>query len=437
MVKTPSFQLPDNSPTQSGIACFVRVCLLALLLPNALQAEPSAASCSLSVLSELGWQLDTTDSTPGTRHENTCASDRRPVFEINPSETPAALLQRSTDALDSITTRCLVNRRYQAPIRRAINKLTANKGFTFLEGGQDPRDPFEAPAPQWQASLNHGYDIPANRISTAIDTLYTEPFRAECSTAVQIAQLAVLREYYGRFTDHILHPKDIGIGIWREYAKSPSIAANDPLLMDKRRMKRPLKSLAQLGKNAFYGQTGYLRSRRGEDFIDSTDNRGQNFLIVSISDNAVRSLLDLKKPLSIINRTAGRVWKKYYRRLIAGEDKQALVAEMLIELESTALFFSEIKVYVHPLGVRTFAELLARQFNYNPRTSYRLTVYADYQSGYINSRFIDYRLKQCTGESYCRRIDRRHYELTDASGQRQPLAYDNSAACNDALSAMK
>ena len=327
-----------------------------------------------------------------------------------------------------------MNRQYIDGIKTAIVNLTDNKEFKFISGGADPRDPFIPPDNSWIPAANRGYDLPASSVSSSIDSLYQKPFSAECAAATQIAQLAILKEHYGVFTDAIIQPEEVGIGVWPAYIKAPSIAAHQALLLDSKQRKRALKELAVLGKGAFYNQSGYLRPYKGNEFIDSVDNRGQNFVIVELSDDALDSLRKRAQPLKEFNRITRDLWKKYRRKMTRdGLDKEDLSEQMKEELEAIDPFFKEVMVYVHPLSVRNFAFHLARQFKWNPRTPYIFEVYEDFQSGYFHERYIDYRLRQCRQEAYCRKADNDHYYLTDHTGLPDGKTYTSSRACSAAL----
>jgi hypothetical protein len=410
---------------------FVSAVVSLLLTANTALAANSELSCKLGLLKDLGWQIQSTTGFPGVQNGNACESVMPPVFTYNTStENDSDLLARANSAMQSITTRCLVNRQYIEAIKVAIVNLTANKEFEFIQGGADPRDPFVPPDDNWASAGNRGYDLPSGSISSAIDSLYTKPFIAECAAATQIAQLAILKEHYGVFTDAMIQPTEVGIGIWPEYIKAPAIAAHEPLLLDSRQRKRALKSLATLGKGAFYGQSGYLKPYKGDDFVDSIDNRGQNFVIVELTDNAVNSIRKQSAPLKAFNKISRKIWKKYRKKLKDEEsDIETLSSEMREELESADPFFKDIMVYVHPLSVRNFAFHIARQFKWNPRTPYVFEVYEDFQSGYFHQRYIDYRLRQCQQQAYCRKADSGHYYLTDETGIPSDTVYGSAGAC--------
>ncbi len=393
-------------------------------------AANSELSCKLGLLNDLGWQIQSTTGFPGINNGNTCESEVPPVFTYNAdTESKADMLSRANGALRSTTTGCLVNREYIDAIKIAIVNLTANKEFEFIQGGADPRDPFVPPDNSWATAGNRGYDLPSTSISSAIDSLYTKPFIAECAAATQIAQLAILKEHYGIFTDAMVRPQEVGIGIWPEYIKAPAIAAHQPLLLDSSQRRRALKALAQLGKGAFYGQSGYLKPYKGDDFVDSIDNRGQNFVIVELTRQSVTAIRSRTQPLKEFNRISRKIWKKYRKKLRDGTDLETLSDQMKEELEDTDPFFKEVMVYVHPLSVRNFAFHIARQFKWNPRTPYVLEVYEDFQSGYFHERYVDYRLRQCQQQAYCRKADSDHYYLTDETGIPGDAVYPSASAC--------
>lgn len=390
-------------------------------------------SCNLGVLKDLGWKISPTTASPGIENPDTCQNKSAPIFTYNQSiESRSDILTRSEAALSSVTSRCLVNREYKKSMKHSIGKLITNEGFEFPTTAPDPRDPF-IPPPSWVAAGDRGYDIPANSISHSLNDLYTEPFVAECAAAAQIAQLSLYSEHYGIFTDAMLQPRDIGVGIWPEYIKNPSLSDKSALLINTNKRKRALKVLAELGQGAFYGQSGYIKPYRTMNYIDSMDNRGQNFVIVGISSDAVAAIKQRKRPIKELSKISRDVWRKYKKRFDQGEDKAALSEEIKVELESTDPFFSEVKIYVHPLNIKTFAYHLARQFKWNPRTPFVLELYEDYQSGYFFKRYIDYRRKQCKMQAYCRRIDRKHTVLTDKTGIPDTTTYSSMRQCEEAL----
>lgn len=422
--------LPHSTKTISAIT------LLALLTANSAIAAYSELSCKLGLLQDFGWQVARTDTPPAIHHADACEPDSTPLFTYDTNvESNPVILERATRAIYSTTSRCLVNRSYLEGIKTAIVNLTDNKDFKFVSGGTDPRDPFIPPDNSWTPATDRGYDLPASSLSDSINALYKKPFIAECAAAAQIAQLAVLKEHYGVFTDAIIQPAEVGIGIWPEYVKAPSIAANKPLLLGAKQRKRALKELAVLGKGAFYNQGGYLRPYKGDNFVDSIDNRGQNFVIVELGDDAMTSMRTRPQPLKEFNRITRKVWKKYRKRMTrGGEDKEVLSVEMREELEKADPFFRDVMVYVHPLSVRNFAYHLARQFKWNPRTPYVFEMYEDFQSGYFYERYIDYRLHQCQQTAHCRQVDSNHFYLTDGSGLPDGHIYRSKHACDAALS---
>ncbi len=371
--------------------------LLLCLLPSLPLHAADALSCRLDVLRNLGWQTVADSPSPGYENTNTCNTDRTPVFKYNTSsEDTATLLTRSADSLNSVTSKCLYNRNYQTAVKASVEKLSNNAEFKFLPVGDDPRDPFLPPEGTWDTKSARGYDIPLSSITGSINSLYEKPFVAECSTAAQIAQLAALTEHYGTTADSMLSLKEVGIGTWRQYARSPSIAAKQSLFIDRKaRRKGGLAKLASYGRAAFYGQIGYIKPYKGIDYVDSLDNLGQNYVIVNLTDLAVASIKARKKPLKELSKVSRNMWKKYRQLQTKGEPMEKLVIDMQAELEAADPFFRDIEIYVHPLRTKNFAHHIARQFSYNSRTPYVFEVYEDYQPGFFYNRFIEHSMKEC------------------------------------------
>lgn len=350
----------------------------------------------MQTLEKLGWKT-IANSRAGFENTNTCNTDRIPVFKYNKTtENAERLLARSKDALESITSKCLFNRKYHSAVQTSVKSLTDNRYFKFLPAGNDPRDPFLPPENTWDTKSARGYDIPLSSISGSIQSLYEKPFVAECSTAIQIAQLGALSEHYGPTGDKMIGLNEVGIGTWRQYAKLPSIAAKQSLFIDRKaRRKGGLSTLARHGKSAFYGQIGYIKPYKGVKFVDSLDNLGQNYMIVNITDVAVAAIKARKKPLKELSRLSINTWKRYRIRQAEGAKIDELKKQMQAELEAADPFFRDIEIYVHPLRTKNFAEHIARQFGFNPRTPYVFEVYEDYQPGFFYNRFIQHSLDAC------------------------------------------
>jgi len=352
-------------------------------------------SCRLELLGDLGWQTTNRAGAPDILNTRTCQHDLPPYLNLANQASAQQLLSLANSALRSDTTRCLINRQLKRSVFEATRKIIGNTDFIFPEPGEDPRDPFKPPMSHWVPSSRRGYDIPSKSLSDGIVSLYKKPVVAECAAAIQIAQLASLVEYFDE-SDRFVTPREIGIGIWREFAKSPSIANNSPLLINRKQRKHGLRRLADLGRGAFYNQSGYMSPVNSDpEFIDSLDNRGQNFLIVDITENAVTDLQNKRQPLRELNRVSVKIWKKFNRLRSTGLDKDTLEELMENDLLAADSFFKEVTVYIHPLRTGTFAKFLARQFRYNPRTAYRFEIYEDYQTGYFFKKYVNYRLSEC------------------------------------------
>ncbi len=401
--------------------------LLLVLFTGSLQANP--LQCRIDILDSLGW--NTVAANRGHADTiNTCDNFVAPVFHF--SENPAEqqqMIELADAALDSDTSRCLMSRSFGRSVRVAIDKLIGNQSFTFPRGGTDPRDPFIPPEQSWLPAHRRGYDSPRQSVSGAIESLYQEPFIAECAAAKQIGQIASLYEHYKTDIDDLLHPREIGIGLWQRYLSSPAIRARIPLLVNSTNRKNALSTLAELGQFAFNGQMGYLRASKGEDYIDSPDNRGQNFIITRITPAAVEALRERKKPLKELSAISKKLWRKYSKKLQTGATREELRRQFETELENTDPFFREADIYVHPLGVRTFAFHIARQFRYNPRTPYILEIYEDHLSGYTYQRFLTQRKFRCDQQAYCRKIDKRTYLMVGKDGKPRGALYNSVKSC--------
>lgn len=374
------------------------VVLCSLSLSTGTHANDSVV-CGLELLEELGWETGNFTDSAENLNAETCQHDLTPRFNTGGETTGAGnsrLFSRIKSALRSTTNRCLFSRKLRVSVEDATNRIIDNTEFIFPEPGDDPRDPFTPPDTNWSASDKRGYDIPSNTLTEGIRSLYQKPVVAECAAAIQVAQLATLVEHFGNETDRFVTAQEIGIGVWREFAKSPSIKANTPLLISRKQRKYALKRLAALGGGAFYNQSGYISPVNNTlEFIDSLDNRGQNFLVLDITEEAVTDLKNRHHPLRELNRITLEIWHNYNRLRATGLSMEILVNLLEKELLSTDSFFRGVTVYIHPLRTGTFAKFLARQFRYNPRTAYKFEIYEDFQSGYFFNRYVNHRLSMC------------------------------------------
>ncbi len=408
-----------------------QLCNLALLsLLGITTAHANPLQCRVEMLESLGWHTVADSGVSHADNINTCDSFDAPVFHYDSDpQATRQMIELADRALDSDTSRCLTSRKFGRSIRVAVDKLLDNKAFTFPRGGTDPRDPFIPPKSTWQPTRKRGYDSPATRVSSAIKSLYHEPFIAECAAAKQVAQIASLYEHYQDDIDDLLHPREVGIGLWQRYLNSPAIRARTPLLVNSADRKHALRKLAALGRYAFNGQMGYIRAANGEEFIDSLDNRGQNFLITQISPAAVEALRQRDDPLRELSALSVQMWRKYSDKLADGGTRKALRKQFEAELSELDPFFSEVEIYVHPLGVRTFAFHIARQFRYNPRTPYTLEMYEDHLNGYTYQRFLTRGKYRCDQQAYCRPIDTQAYLMIGRDGKPRGASYNSLKTC--------
>lgn len=361
---------------------------------------------------------------------NTCEEFVAPTFVYQPDPANRAeMIKRADRALRSTTSRCLFSRRLGRSVRTAIARLRLNEAFVFPTEGEDPRDPFLPPGKTWLPARKRGYDVPAQSISSGVEALYQQPFVAECAAAKQIAQVASLYENFGTELNNLLHPREIGVGLWQRYLESPAIRARVPLLIGRAHRQSALRNLASLGRYAFNGQMGYIRPDRGRNFIDSADNLGQNFIITEVNNNAVFALRNRARPLQELNAITRDLWSKYAALLERGLPVKALRKQMHAELLEADPFFSDIKVYVHPLGIKNFAYHIARQFRFNPRTSYSFEMYEDYLYGFAYRRYIQHNLNGCKEITYCRSIEKKRHLLIGPSGRALGASYSSRKAC--------
>jgi hypothetical protein len=113
--------------------------------------------------------------------------------------------------------------------------------------------------------------------------------------------------------------------------------------------------LAKLGPAAFPGLTGVIRD------IRNVDGANENFVFVSVSDAAIRSLLE-KGGMQWAGEAAVEardLWKRRRRPGLRADELQAM--ERRIQEIDADPIFSGIRVYVHPYGIVPLGEIVVKK----------------------------------------------------------------------------
>ena len=392
---------------------------------NLLSAASPTEKCALDHLKSLGWRVlpSATGTQPqihaGTPCDSATLEEAQAkgdlVIEL-PAQSSGADLTSLLAMLPGLTrdsaSMCAYKFKVGQSVKAATQKLAANPGLRF-SGNQITFVDFGIFANEfkgWRETSFLGTSYIPNRSNArSIKTFYNESVKMECAVGLQIAQYASLYELYGDADfDRAFEKQEIVIGVWDRLAYSPSVTQgshrgrtlNDPLAQE----------ISQQGTQALVGISGYIGNVFGEKFLDQSADRGENYIITSVSKAAGENLKK-NHGLAYYNNQARKFWDLgqklgrqqkgfYWSALARGQSMGSSQQEREILSEMRAILadpvFSEIRVFVHPLKEMTYGMHLARLLDANPRTPYQITLYPDSVNEGLFDRYTQYQLSKCS-----------------------------------------
>lgn len=221
---------------------------------------------------------------------------------------------------------------------------------------------------------------------------------------------ALIRELYGaKLLDESFDPDEFMIGTWGKVNWSNSSVFGK----NRRKTHRHAWRWAnQIGRVGLTGIAGYLGNLKGEAFLDSPNDRGENFMIVSTSLAANEAMIN-DVGLTKANELAFELWE-ISKTLKKGDLKEFVTStaanleslgkkrrEKIVRMREILAYpvFTGILVQVHPLGLMTFGHHLTRLLRINPRTPYEIKLYADHINAGLYRRFLNDNYKSCLSKS--------------------------------------
>jgi hypothetical protein len=382
------------------------------------QAIGPAAVGELAFLEHLGWTLvvdpAATDvvvrgGKPATRAD--LASSRAAgdlVIALPPRLSPektAAFGASLPGIVDGVESRCAWQSRVQKAVERAAAKLSAaarREDYTFpkvLAVIDNPFFSLDAPQPEWR--VQGDLWVPTVPPSKAIEAFWTKKAIAECFVAQTVASLAIQYEMYASDDfDAAFTREEMALGWVKPYYTTPFGHAMDKeaehawralLVHESQADEDPGLVLARLGPRAFAGLTGILMDQAG------SERGNENFVVVSVTDAACAQLRDGGgfSLVSQFTQEALDLDARVRQPFATAADTDPLQAR--IRAIGAEPVMSGIRVYIHPYGVVTFAEM-AHKKRRKERTAIEAVVYAGGREDAYYRRYHDAFLARRKGE---------------------------------------
>lgn len=400
--------------------------LAALAMAEAFAADPAPATCKRALLQDLGWRFEpTADAETAVRAGTPC--DRADLAQAQaqgdllvrwPNRIGPAERERQLDALlRHPATVCAYGYRLGVATRRAVDRLTANRGFRFtaVQLGWVGFGPTGSRHDGWRpiAWFGRGYR-PSGANSRAIDAFYRGQVRGECGLGRQIAQYATQAELYGREGfDREFAADEIVIGSFNRIRRSRSILLGSSAGEFSRDGDAALASRS--GRQAFMGLPGFIYHVFERSALDDLNNQAENFVVYDVSEAAANALRR-QRGFEHYNRRNRQIWSlarslhprplhRYYERLLYRRDPvlrarlpadaRAVLAQLDAELDDP--FYRGFQIYVHRQGVKPVGYHIARLLDRNPRTPFRIELGLHNLHTTLYQRYLAHRLAACAG----------------------------------------
>jgi hypothetical protein len=442
----PGMHLPDTPLKRLPLLCCVLwlALLLACVAPDThagaasrpetlpaptLRSTPASNACMTEVLSSLGWRfehadIDTVsihDGLPCDRDDLAQARRRGDLVVSLPraglaDDTHAALLR---DLLAHPGTVCAYAFRLGDAARRAVDRLVDNPRYRFT-GLQTGWIGFGAGGPGadgWERTHAFGRGFrPATSNSRAIEGFYAGSVRSECGVGRQIAQYATQAELYGHDDfDTAFAADEIVIGTFNALQGTRSILLGSTAGEFTRDGRARIAS--QRGRQAFAGLPGFIFHVFDRNTLDDINNQAQNFVVYDVGAAAAEALRShdgfehynrINRSLWDLARTVDpNAWGRGFERLLIDRDP-ALRAQLSPSARDTVArmdallddpFYREFRIYVHHQGVKPVGFHIARLFDRNPRTPFRIELALHNLHTTLFDRYVMHLLEQCEAQS--------------------------------------
>ncbi|MBF0315425.1 MAG: hypothetical protein HQK52_18535 [Oligoflexia bacterium] len=250
-----------------------------------------------------------------------------------------------------------------------IAELENEKQLRFEEGLKKSHE-------QLQRSLTYSAKEP----SRLLDAFYQEYSIYDCAGGVQTAAYATLKELLGNSSfDKLINGRH-RLVMSDEWGH---LLFTDDLFFGSKGLNTiPISGKKQIQERGMYGliaQSGAITRENTTVALSSANDQNENYIIVDIDQKAfdwfVDSLNDEvgSRRTNFVPIKLQEITIEYYKKRKAGDREGAH------DLIFNNPFLAGTKVYVFPLGVRTFAYHIERLYTINPQTAYYILFYGNDQ----------------------------------------------------------
>lgn len=394
MARPASRVVPLRAPSVASLALLA--CSFAAGAPRAVRAadapgapsapsadaRPPATRAALAFLEHLGWRIET-DATaagprvhegrPGSRASIEAARAAGDLVLVLPADrSPAALAAVEAavaQAADGVGSRLAWQHRMRPAVEAATSRLSAaaDRGtyaFPSMLGITSPVFVFTPPANRWTEAGAGAY-VPRGAPSAALAAFYTDSALAECLVGQTVATLLTQREMLGDAAfDEVYADDGAAVGRLDGYQATsigktltaPGVGAWQCLVIPQRELGSadPGVLIARHGPVAFTGFTGFLRDQTG------ADRANENVVVVSCTE-AASEALRTEGGFGVVARLTQELLdlRKAERAPFMTAARLAPVRQRQRELEAHPVL-TGIRVYIHPHGVKTLGEIVAK-----------------------------------------------------------------------------
>jgi hypothetical protein len=392
----------------------------ALQEQDPVQAFQSPLQCKVALLKRLGWQFveDRASTVSYIKEGNPCDNQnldesiqQGELVYYQVSTQDQTQLNADLDRmLSSEGSACVFKMSYQLGLMKVARSLSANEDYDFYAGGSPFAQFYRSGLWSYGCRTSSSCFMPAVTPSQALDQFYRGKASTDCAVGLQVAEYQALREYFGdQEFNQEFSPAEIAVGPWEVVNTSYSATWGGMTTKDTV-FDRPGKKVSQQGLQAMVGLTGYIGNVYGEGSLDSPNDRGENYLILKMSQAAAQSI-KRQGSLGYFNQLSERAWelstglsnrlKKMLLKPInidaLGISTDAKARMKQIREILSEPFLAETYLFVHPLGVMSYSEHLVRLFQENPRTPYKIEFYPSKINKGIYYRYVTRELKKCSG----------------------------------------
>ncbi len=307
-------------------------------------------------------------------------------------------------ALTSREAACLYQLRVEKAAKQATSLLANNSNFVFGVQGDFVN---VYGSPEWNREClgaSSAYCLTARSSGyRALSVFTNSTARSECAAGLQIAELETQKQLYGQAFDQYFSTNEIRVGAWRYVSGSDSalwgLVMRDPTTYDSN-----AAISSALGKNAFSGRSGYIGNVYGEAYLDSPDDRGENFMTVSVT-SAAAAALKAAGGFEIYNNKNLRLFElsrtltdRSALRYVGGDYDVTSYGASAVEMQKILRdpVYRGYLTFVHPLGRMTLGQHITRLLQINPRTPYKFQLYPSAVPHELYYRFALALLNQCS-----------------------------------------